>query len=1352
MKRIVLMLLLLVWGFNSVYAQDKDSLIDIFDLVMVAGEFGQNDVGLSGDVNGDNSVNIFDLVMVAGQFGQSGAGLSGDVSKPQEIIETNSMVTIDTPVGDPAVGNDLHISIKINQGSNIAGYQFTLEFDNTALEYVTIVNADFLPAGAFVIPPKVSGSKITLAATSLAGGTNGDGTLAKATLKVLKKSDSTLKLSGVKLADPSSRSIALRTVDGKVTAGLDMQDGLVSTDGLSAVFVDPAVVESPTVGENLDVGVKVNQDSNVSNVAGYQFTLEFDNTALEYVTIVNADFLPAGAFAIPPEVNDDRVTFAATSLAGGVHGDGTLAKATFRVLRRLGSALKLSGVTLYDSGATAIASRTVDGKVVSSELAEGSSSFSVRGNVTEADGTAVGEGYMVKAVNQRVSGWSIYTDGKTRADGSYTDINFIDFLGKTTNAGDQIVLTVVEEATGQTKGEKIYTITQQMVTDMSARVDIRLSGIMAEFSPSAEVLADGVSSLQITVTVQDETGALVKDDSLTLGSAKGSVIGEVVNNGDGTYSTTYSPLSLVISGSVSDFLQVTSSKLNQSVLETVTLLEVPTIVTMLAIPQGISLIHLPLVVTSVNDVATTVTTVSSFYDAIGADNVNLLITYDNQAKVFRSYLGDRSKGQTVDLEITADLGIIALMKKATTLKLKGDALGTDGKSQISLGVGLNLVGVPLKDSRISKVSDLLALEGLSALNAVVSDNGVFKVISQAGDDGDIDITGGQSFVMTSVAAATAEVSGEAWDNVSTATSNTLPMTANGRILVVVGKVYDGYDQLVKSELTGTAKIGDVSVPVSFEADGTYSATFFSFTDSIASNGDIVELTFVNQNGDIFSRLVELTTEQVANQLADEIDVNPDIAQIIPDANLRSALEQALGKNAGDAITKEDLAGLTELTHEGKEGVRLTDLTGLEHCVNLTSLSLMFNRITDISVFKYLTSLTHLDINGNPISDNSPISQLTNLKTLWAPYTGTVDLTPLKDLKDLEDIHLYGNLIQDITPLLNLTKLKYLRLDNNKINDITPLLNSNSLSELDLRGNPLSNTAYTTHIPALKARGITVEYDEPPADIVTFKDANLEKAIRDALGIRAELLKKEDLAELKELKAHGANIRDLKGLEHCTNLTSLNFGQWLGKYDGNQIVDLTPISKLTNLTKLWLSDNEIDDISALAGLTNLVHLELDANSISDISVLANLTRLIRLWLPSNEKISDISVLANLTELHELHLGGNEINGISGLANLTNLWFLHLWENQITDIGALSNLTNLTSLVLNNNKVSDITPLVGNTGISGEIYLKSNPLNSTALFTHIPTLIRRGINRPTADQTPTSAVYSYLQTWQYSPARV
>ena len=76
------------------------------------------------------------------------------------------------------------------------------------------------------------------------------------------------------------------------------------------------------------------------------------------------------------------------------------------------------------------------------------SSFSVRGNVTEADGTAVGEGYTVKAVNQRVSGSSIYSHGKKSPFCAYMDIMFKQFFGTISNVGVQLVWTVSENATG----------------------------------------------------------------------------------------------------------------------------------------------------------------------------------------------------------------------------------------------------------------------------------------------------------------------------------------------------------------------------------------------------------------------------------------------------------------------------------------------------------------------------------------------------------------------------------------------------------------------------------------------------------------------------------------------------------------------------------------------------------------------------------------------------------------------------------------------------------------------------------------------------------------------------------------
>jgi hypothetical protein len=95
-------------------------------------------------------------------------------------------------------------------------------------------------------------------------------------------------------------------------------------------------------------------------------------------------------------------------------------------------------------------------------------------------------------------------------------------------------------------------------------------------------------------------------------------------------------------------------------------------------------------------------------------------------------------------------------------------------------------------------------------------------------------------------------------------------------------------------------------------------------------------------------------------------------------------------------------------------------------------------------------------------------------------------------------------------------LTQLNLKDNQITDISPLIENTGISgAIKLKNNPLNNTALSTHIPALQTRGIKVEYDMPEG-VVLFKDANLEKAIRDALGIPTELLKKEDLAGLKEL--------------------------------------------------------------------------------------------------------------------------------------------------------------------------------------------------------------------------------------------
>ena len=45
---------------------------------------------------------------------------------------------------------------------------------------------------------------------------------------------------------------------------------------------------------------------------------------------------------------------------------------------------------------------------------------------------------------------------------------------------------------------------------------------------------------------------------------------------------------------------------------------------------------------------------------------------------------------------------------------------------------------------------------------ILTDGGEFKLVGRAGDPGDIEITGGQAFIMTVSQAAMVAISGDAW--------------------------------------------------------------------------------------------------------------------------------------------------------------------------------------------------------------------------------------------------------------------------------------------------------------------------------------------------------------------------------------------------------------------------------------------------------------------------------------------------------------------------------------------------------------------------------------------------------------
>ena len=320
-------------------------------------------------------------------------------------------------------------------------------------------------------------------------------------------------------------------------------------------------------------------------------------------------------------------------------------------------------------------------------------------------------------------------------------------------------------------------------------------------------------------------------------------------------------------------------------------------------------------------------------------------------------------------------------------------------------------------------------------------------------------------------------------------------------------------------------------------------------------------------------------------------------------------------------------------------------------------------------------------------------------------------------------------------------------------------------------------------------GLTQSRLEAVAEI-DIRDPNLRAVIAEKIELSPSTpILRGQLQTLIEFDGRNANISDLTGLEGAVNLRTLDLGLNYdeGSFDEktnrhtntNSVSDMSPLSGLTKLVWIDLTENSISDISAVVGLTNLIGLELGNNSISDISAVAGLTNLEQLDLAENSlsdisaiagltnlrsltlflnNISDISPVAGLTNLYTLTFFNNSVSDISAVAGLTNLTKLQFWDNLVSDISAVAGLTNLKTLSLPRNSVSDISvvagltnlsrlmlwensisdisPLVENAGLASgdEVDLGGNPLSYASIYTHIPALQERGVEVTFYSRTP------------------
>ena len=164
--------------------------------------------------------------------------------------------------------------------------------------------------------------------------------------------------------------------------------------------------------------------------------------------------------------------------------------------------------------------------------------------------------------------------------------------------------------------------------------------------------------------------------------------------------------------------------------------------------------------------------------------------------------------------------------------------------------------------------------------------------------------------------------------------------------------------------------------------------------------------------------------------------------------------------------------------------------------------------------------------------------------------------------------------------------------------------------------------------------------------------------------------------------------DMKELYNKLKLVTQK--QYIDMSGLREIISLEPITELSDLVALDISETSIEDISPLRSANKLKVLRANSTLIEDISALKYCITLEELEV-ANTAISDITVLQSLRNLQKLNLANTMVSRLQQLKNCPNLTTLNLSGCKMSNIAALQDLPQLKIVDISNTSVRDLSPL-------------------------------------------------------------
>ena len=404
-----------------------------------------------------------------------------------------------------------------------------------------------------------------------------------------------------------------------------------------------------------------------------------------------------------------------------------------------------------------------------------------------------------------------------------------------------------------------------------------------------------------------------------------------------------------------------------------------------------------------------------------------------------------------------------------------------------------------------------------------------------------------------------------------------------------------------------------------------------------------------------------------------------------------------------------LASLRGLQKLNLAETQVTRASNLKHCPELLALNMSGTRIANLAFLQDLPQLKALDISNTAIRDLGPVSNLKDLQSLNISSSAVSSLQPLSETENLRELYCSNTAVRDLLPLKNNRRLGKIYCDHSNIGDAeaSAFTKDNRFTLVIFDTEALKTWWRDLPIYWKAVFSKQIQVDSEPTTEQLHQIINLQELDLSGNTFMQNLMPVSRLTNLRSLNISNTEIGFLQPIQGLGNLQSLNISH-------TYISDLRPLQDMGNLKYLNIMNTPVNDLSALANDNSIQVIDADSTVIGKSQVLAlkesqrqvtvvYQTEVLKAWWNSIDPIWQ-AIFRHAVGIQTETPSPLELQQIVDLRELEITA-----EYPIISIEPLTNLMWLERLTINNQSVSDLKPLTDKEFLL-ELNAQNNPISS------------------------------------------